>query len=77
MGLGLGLGAVLTLNYVNQKNIWNQMLVKSCIPIREKHLHRKPYKAAKDIRIRPLNTKREKWWCYWKNTKVSLHEKHV
>ena len=27
----------LTLNFLNQKNIWNQIIVKSCIRIGEKH----------------------------------------
>ena len=53
--------ADLTLNFINQKNIWNQILVKSCIPIGEKYQHRKPYKVAEDICISPLDTKGESW----------------
>ena len=56
--------AELTLNCINQKNIWNQILVKSCIPIGEKHQHRKPYKVAEDICISPLDTKGESWDNY-------------
>ena len=54
--------AELTLKYINQKNIWNQILVQSCIPIGEKHQHRKPYKVAEDIFIISLDTKGERWW---------------
>ena len=54
--------AELTLNYLNQKNICNLILVKSCIPIQEKHQHRKPYKVTEDICISPQDTKGESWW---------------
>ena len=53
--------AELTLNFINKKN-WNQILVKSCIPIGEKHQHRNPYKVAEEICISPLDTKGESWW---------------
>ena len=54
--------AELYLNFINQKNIWNQNLVKSCIPIGEKHQHIKPDKVAEDISICPLDTNGESWW---------------
>ena len=64
--------AELTLNYMNQKNIWNQILVQSCIPIREKHQHIKPCKVAEDTLIILQDTKGVRWWLYCINTKVSL-----
>ena len=52
--------AELTLNYLNQKNIWNSILIKSCIPIGQKYQYRKPNKVAEDICISP-HTKGESW----------------
>ena len=51
----------LALNYMNQKNIWYQISVKSCISIEKLHQHRKPYKLAETIFISPLDAKEEKW----------------
>ena len=51
------------LNYMNQKNIWYQMLVKSCISKREITIAQKAiYKLAEAIFISPLDTREEKWW---------------
>ena len=51
------------LNYMNQKNIWYQMLVKSCISIREITIAQKAiYKLAEAIFISPLDTREEKLW---------------
>ena len=52
----------LALNYMNQKNIWYQISVKSCIFIEKLYQHRKPYKLAETIFISPLGAKEEKWW---------------